>query len=46
MPALGANAVAAAADIVSEIGRLAREYEAPGRSIRASTRPIRRSTSA
>jgi acetylornithine deacetylase len=28
-PALGANAVAIAADIVSEIGRLAREYEAP-----------------
>jgi acetylornithine deacetylase len=27
MPALGANAVAAAADLVSEIGRLAREYE-------------------
>ena len=27
MPHLGANAVAAAADIVSEIGRLAREYE-------------------
>ena len=27
LPALGANAVAAAADIVSEIGRLAREYE-------------------
>jgi len=27
MPQLGANAVAAAADIVSEIGRLAREYE-------------------
>ena len=27
MPALGANAVAAAADVVSEIGRLAREYE-------------------
>ena len=28
LPALGANAVAAAADVVSEIGRLAREYEA------------------
>ena len=28
-PALGANAVAIAADIVSGIGRLAREYEAP-----------------
>jgi acetylornithine deacetylase len=28
-PALGANAVAIAADVVSEIGRLAREYEAP-----------------
>ncbi len=28
-PALGANAVAIAADIVSEIGRLARVYEAP-----------------
>jgi acetylornithine deacetylase len=27
LPALGANAVAAAADVVSEIGRLAREYE-------------------
>ena len=27
MPALGANAVAAAADVVSEIGRRAREYE-------------------
>ncbi len=27
LPALGANAVAAAADIVSEIGRLARDYE-------------------
>jgi acetylornithine deacetylase len=27
MPALGANAVAAAADVVSEIGRLARQYE-------------------
>src|SRR5271166_6960819 len=27
LPALGANAVAVAADIVSEIGRLAREYE-------------------
>ena len=27
LPALGANAVAAAADIVAEIGRLAREYE-------------------
>ena len=27
LPALGANAVATAADIVSEIGRLAREYE-------------------
>ena len=27
LPALGANAIAAAADIVSEIGRLAREYE-------------------
>src|SRR5208337_3142301 len=27
LPALGANAVAAAADIVSEIGRIAREYE-------------------
>ena len=27
MPALGANAVAVAADVVSEIGRLAREYE-------------------
>jgi acetylornithine deacetylase len=28
LPALGANAVAAAADVVSEIGRLARAYEA------------------
>ena len=28
LPALGANAVAAAADVVSEIGRLARDYEA------------------
>ena len=28
---LGANAVAIAGDIVSEIGRLAREYEAPDR---------------
>ncbi|MGO4872645.1 MAG: acetylornithine deacetylase [Roseiarcus sp.] len=28
-PALGANAVAIACDIVSEIGRLAREFEAP-----------------
>ena len=28
-PTLGANAVAIAADIVSEIGRLARAYEAP-----------------
>jgi len=27
LPALGANAIAAAADVVSEIGRLAREYE-------------------
>jgi acetylornithine deacetylase len=27
LPALGANAVAAAADVVSEIGRLARDYE-------------------
>jgi acetylornithine deacetylase len=27
LPALGANAVAAAADVVSEIGRFAREYE-------------------
>jgi acetylornithine deacetylase len=27
LPALGANAVAAAADVVAEIGRLAREYE-------------------
>ena len=27
LPALGANAVAAAADVVTEIGRLAREYE-------------------
>jgi acetylornithine deacetylase len=27
VPALGANAVAAAADVVSEIGRLARQYE-------------------
>jgi acetylornithine deacetylase len=27
LPTLGANAIAAAADIVSEIGRLAREYE-------------------
>jgi acetylornithine deacetylase len=27
LPALGANAVASAADVVSEIGRLAREYE-------------------
>ncbi len=27
LPALGANAVAAAADVVSEIGRLARQYE-------------------
>ena len=27
LPALGANAVAVAADVVSEIGRLAREYE-------------------
>ncbi len=27
LPALGANAVAAAADVVSEVGRLAREYE-------------------
>jgi acetylornithine deacetylase len=27
LPTLGANAVAAAADVVSEIGRLAREYE-------------------
>ena len=27
LPALGANAVATAADVVSEIGRLAREYE-------------------
>ncbi len=27
LPALGANAVAAAADIVSEIGRIARQYE-------------------
>ena len=27
LPALGANAVAAAADVVSEIGRLARAYE-------------------
>ncbi len=27
LPGLGANAVAAAADVVSEIGRLAREYE-------------------
>ena len=27
LPELGANAVAAAADVVSEIGRLAREYE-------------------
>jgi acetylornithine deacetylase len=27
LPALGANAVAAAADVVGEIGRLAREYE-------------------
>jgi acetylornithine deacetylase len=30
-PALGANAVAVACDIVSEIGRLARELEAPDR---------------
>ena len=30
-PALGANAVAVASDIVSEIGRLAREFEAPDR---------------
>ena len=30
-PALGANAVAVACDIVSEIGRLAREFEAPDR---------------
>jgi acetylornithine deacetylase len=27
LPALGANAVAAAADVVSEVGRLARDYE-------------------
>ncbi len=44
LPALGANAVAVAADVVSEIGRLAREYESV-RSIRASRRPIRPSTS-
>ena len=37
-PALGANAVAIAADIVSEIGRLARAYEAP-EALRSALRP-------
>ena len=38
-PALGANAISAACEIVTEIDRLAREIEAPAGPTRASIRP-------